>query len=207
MCTLLSWISNIQELLGTMSEVGVQGKPVLWWGPLLHDPQEVLRRRYALLCLKMAHLSFLWQVNAAVKLRRLGKQYETWTAEDWNKVMFSKESPLQQFVMPKRILGRIGKRFDEQYIFQSRQQPPSQMICGTRSKYGTAGLCYLPPEITINGVRYIDLLVEKHQRIIFMHDGASWHWSKFVQNFYNRINVTTLGWPGNITDLNPIKNS
>lgn len=147
------------------------------------------------------------RVNAAVKFRRLGKQYETWTAEDWNKVMFAKESPLKQFVMPKRILGRIGKRFDEKYIFQSRQQPPSQRICGIRSKYGTAGLCFLPSKITINGARYVDRLLEKHQRIIFMHDGALWHWTKFVQNFYNRIKVTTLGWPGNITDLNPIENS
>ena len=45
-----------------------------------------------------------------------------------------------------------------------------------------------------------------HNTIIFMQDGAPCHRSKIVKKFLEENHVTTLDWPGNSPDLNPIEN-
>ena len=45
-----------------------------------------------------------------------------------------------------------------------------------------------------------------HSTTIFMHNGAPCHRSKIVKKFLGENHVTVLGWPGNSSDLNPIKN-
>ena len=45
-----------------------------------------------------------------------------------------------------------------------------------------------------------------HQLLIFMHDGATCHWSKIVKQFLTKNHIKILDWPGNSPDLNPIKN-
>lgn len=156
------------------------------------------------------------RLTAVMKSKRLAfaKKHETWTAEDWSRVMFSDESTLQQFVTRKRHIRRPpGKRFEDRYTIQTMKHPPSQMIWGAMSKSGTAGLYFLPQGTTMNGAKYVELLREKlklhmyiHQCSIFMHDGAPCHRSKVVQNFLAKIKVSTLDWPGNSPDLNPIEN-
>ena len=44
-----------------------------------------------------------------------------------------------------------------------------------------------------------------HSTTIFMHDGAPCHRSKIVKKFLEH-HVTTLNWPGNSPNLNPIEN-
>jgi len=76
---------------------------------------------------------------------------------------------------------------------------------------GTAGLYFLPPGITMNGEKYVNLLkskLELHMRVhncdIFMHDGAPCHRSKVVKNFLEQKRIQRLEWPGNSPDLDPI---
>ena len=58
---------------------------------------------------------------------------------------------------------------------------------------GTAALYFLPAGVTINGSRYVNLLQEKlqlrmavHQCSVFMHDGTPCHQSKIVQSFLDQ---------------------
>ena len=87
------------------------------------------------------------------------------------------------------------------------------MIWGAMSKNGTAGLYFLTPGTTMNGSKYVELLKNKllvhmnvHNAIIFMQDSAPCHRSKIVKKFLEENHVTTLDWPGNSPDLNPIEN-
>ena len=78
---------------------------------------------------------------------------------------------------------------------------------------GTAALYFLPAGVTINGQRYVNLLREKlqlcmavHQCSVFMHDGTQYHRSKMVQSFLHQQRIKMLKYPGNSPNLNPIEN-
>jgi len=127
--------------------------------------------------------------------------------------MFSDECTLQQFVVRKRHVRRPrGKRFNEKYTISTMKHPPSQMIWGAISEHGVAGVSFLLPGTTMNGHRYVELLAEKlnihmavHNCTIFMQDGAPCHRSKVAKTFLAENRIKVLDWPGNSPDLNPIE--
>ena len=47
---------------------------------------------------------------------------------------------------------------------------------------------------------------KKHEKPIFMHDGAPCHRSKRISTYLEKKKVTVLDWPGNSPDMNPIEN-
>ena len=137
-----------------------------------------------------------------------------WTIQQWQQVLFSDESTVQQFTNRKRYVRRpSGKRFSERYTIQIMKQPPSVMIWGGMSINETAGLFFLPPGTTMNGQKYLDLLKNKlelhmavHKCSVFMQDGAPCHRAKIVTQFLKAQKINILDWPGNSPDLNPIEN-
>ena len=156
------------------------------------------------------------KLTAAIKAKCLqfANNHQHWTAEQWGKVLFSDELTFQQFVVRKRHVRRpTGKRFHERYTIPTVKHPPSQMVWGAMSRNGVAALSFLPPEITMNGPKYVQMLSEKlklhlqvHNCQIFMQDGAPCHRSKVVKNSLDSNNIDLLEWPGNSLDLNPIEN-
>jgi len=50
------------------------------------------------------------------------------------------------------------------------KHPPSQMIWGAISEHGVAGIFFLPPGTTMNGPRYVELLVEKLKINMAVHN-------------------------------------
>ena len=88
------------------------------------------------------------RLTQAMKSKRLAfaKKHVKWTIQQWQQVLFSDESTVQQFTNRKRYVRRpSGKRFRERYTIQTMKQPPSVMIWGGMSINGTAGLffCHL----------------------------------------------------------------
>ena len=156
------------------------------------------------------------RLTAAMKAKRLqfANNHQHWTAEQWGKVLFSDESTFQQFVVRKRHVRKpTGKRFDERYTIPTVKHPPSQMVWGTMSRNGAAALNFLPPGITINEPKYVQMLSEKlklylqvHNCQIFMQDGAPCHRSKVAKNFLDSNKIDLLEWTGNSPDLNPFEN-
>ena len=87
------------------------------------------------------------------------------------------------------------------------------MVWGAISIKGTAGFFFLKPGTTMNGKRYLNLMKEKlqlhmslHNCTIFMQDRAPCHRSKIVTYFFRANKITLLEWPKNSPDLNPIEN-
>ena len=87
------------------------------------------------------------------------------------------------------------------------------MIWGAMSVNGTATLHFVPAGVTMNSSRYVNLLREKlqlhmavHQSSVFMHDGAPCYRSKVMQSFLDQQRINMLEWPGKSPDLNPIEN-
>jgi len=93
------------------------------------------------------------------------------------------------------------------------KHPPSMMIWEVISTQGTAGLFYLYPRTTMNGKKYLELMKEKlelhmavHNCEIFMHDGAPCHRAKIVTDLLKTKNIKLSEWLGNSLDPNPIEN-
>lgn len=152
--------------------------------------------------------------NMKKKRLAFAKKYESWGEEEWGKVLFSDESSVQQFVVRKRHVRRpSGKRFVERFTIPTVKHPPSQMVWGSMSKYGTAGLYFLPVGTTMNGEKYLNLLKNhldipngSHGCTVFMHDGAPCHRAAHVRTYLKMRKIDVLDWPGNSPDLNPIEN-
>ena len=66
----------------------------------------------------------------------------------------------------------------------------------------------------MTGKRYRQLLMQQlpdymaqHGCDVFMHDGAPCHRANIVKNWLQGRGITTMEWPGNSPDLNPIENA
>ena len=147
------------------------------------------------------------RLTPSMKAKRyaFAKAHQHWTTENWRKVLFSDESTVQQFTCRKRLVRRpVGARYEDRYTIQTMKHPPSIMVWGAMSARGTAGLYFLQPGTTMNGTKYLDLLKDKleihmnvHECNVFMHDGAPCHRAKSVKSFLREKNIDFLDWPGN----------
>ena len=87
------------------------------------------------------------------------------------------------------------------------------MICGVMSCRGAAGLCFVPLNSTMNGIKYVQLLKEKlklhvhvHGCTIFTQDGAPCHRLKVATEFREKNEISVLECHGNNPDSSPVKN-
>ena len=84
----------------------------------------------------------------------------------------------------------LSKHFDKKYIVATMKHRPSQMI---------SGLYFIPPNTTMNGPKYVELLKEKlniymhiHGCMIFMQDGAPCNRSKVATVFLKKNKISVL---------------
>lgn len=144
------------------------------------------------------------------------RKYSTWSAEQWEKVLFSDESTFTQFYSFCRHVRRpVGQRFNPRYTVATVKQAPKVMVWGCVSGAGgRGGLWVMPKNTTINGTVYLNILKEKVNNFIqihgathFQHDGAPCHNTKIVKDWLAAQEITVIGpWPGNSPDLNIIEN-
>jgi len=148
--------------------------------------------------------------------RRLAfcEKYKTWTAQNWEAVMFSDESSFKLWGNGSKFVRRpIGQRYNPAYTLPTVKNFSTLMIWGCFSSFGRGRLHFVPKGTTINAVKYRDILEDKlllamdtHNTTIFQHDNAPCHAAKSVSQFLDRHKIQVLDWPGNSPDLNPIEN-
>ena len=122
-----------------------------------------------------------------------------WNTENWRKVLFS-ELTVQQFTSWKHLARRpVGARCEDHYTIQTTKHPPSIMVWEAMAAQRTAGRYFLQPGTTMNGTKYLNLLKDKleihmmvHDCNVFMHDDAPCHRAKSVKNLLQEKNVDIL---------------
>ena len=137
-------------------------------------------------------------------------QHKNWTCAQWSKALFQTNLQFNSLLQKQRNVRRPpGTRYNKKYTQETIKHPPNVMVGGAISIEGTAGLFFLKPGTTINGQRYLNLMKEKlqlhmsvHDCIIFMQDGAPCYCSKIVTDFLPVNKITLLEWPGNSFNLN-----
>ena len=144
------------------------------------------------------------------------KNYKHWTSQQWRKVMFLDESTFRLVRGQSKVVKRPlnVRRHDPRYTVKTVKHPDSVMVWGAISGiHGEGGLYLLPINATMGGSNYLGVLDDHllpfwgiHQPTHFMHDGAPAYRTKLVTKWLKETDIPVLEWPGNIPDLNPIKN-
>ena len=142
------------------------------------------------------------------------KRYRHYSVEDWERVMWTDESTFEQFGTRVKHIRRPPKtRHHPGYVVQTMKHPLKQMVWGSMSAKGRAGLFFLPAGMTMNSKTYLNVLKDKlrlhmtvHNATTLMHDGAPCHRAKIVSDWLQSNSVNVLQWPGNSPDCNPIEN-
>lgn len=143
------------------------------------------------------------------------RKYRHWTVQQWETVMFSDESTVEQFGQHVQYVRRpISQRYNPKYVLPTVKQAPKVMIWGAITANMRCGLWFMPANTTINARVYLDVLQQKlpifrniTRTTIFQHDGAPCHTAKLVSKWLYDNGIEVLGpWPGNSPDLNPIEN-
>lgn len=155
-------------------------------------------------------------LNPQQRKRRIEfcKRHQGWTIQDWADVMFSDESSFKLWGNGATFVRRpVGERYNMKYILPTVKKYESIMIWGCFGNRGRGRLFIVPKGVTINAVRYIDILRDRLLAAmdalgtgVFQHDNAPCHAARIVQQFLGNHGVRVLDWPGNSPDLNPIEN-
>ena len=157
-------------------------------------------------------------LTAAMKKKRMAfaKKHQSWSVEDWKKVMFSDESTFRLvrggIVRVRRPAG--SDRYASKYCSSTVKHPPSVMVWGCFSGLlGRGSLWFLPKGEMMNSTNYLKCLEEKlipfmeiHGTTKFLQDGAPCHKAKRVMDYLKSQRFEVIDWPGNSPDLNPIEN-
>lgn len=155
-------------------------------------------------------------LTPAMKKKRLNwaRKYQSWTAQDWKKVVFSDETHfLVQGFRPTFVRRSVGEPIREQHLIQKVKHPQKQMFWGYFTSGGPGSL--VPVEGMMNSKKYISVIERKLVPMMqtfaggvgfFQQDLAPCHTSKLTKKFFQEQKITVLDWPGNSPDVNPIEN-
>ena len=161
------------------------------------------------------------------------KKHQNWIISDWQKVLWTDESPFQLYATPNRQNDRVWARSTHEVppILQVKF-PMKIQVWGLMSHQAISRLHIIPRGQSINGAYYrneilaktckeaIDRtpntgsvlerpMLENMSDYAFMQDGAPPHTAKLTQQWC-QDNLKDFwkktDWPGNSPDLNPIEN-
>jgi len=157
-------------------------------------------------------------VSSTNKTARLTwcRNHESWTVQDWRKVLWSDESTFSQFQQSRTC--RVWREPIEEWLVScisaTVRHSPSLMHWGCFSWHGKGPI--VPLYRSVTGTAYVDTL-RKHavptiRRLFprrngwFQHDNATPHKSNVAKAFLTKSRMRVLDWPAQSPDLNPIEN-
>lgn len=149
--------------------------------------------------------------------RRLtwAKEHLSWSTEEWKKLLWSDESPyVLRFQHSKRVWRLPNERYSKSCMTGTVKQDKRIMVWGCFASHGVGNL------YRVKGImdkeQYHQILIRqmvssakklfKDGNFIFQHDNDPKHKAKIIQKYLERKNITTLDWPSQSPDLNPIEN-
>lgn len=187
-------------------------------GMLENVSERTIQRRLQIDCnMPSRRPAFKPLLTKTMKAKRVAfcKKYESWTTEQWSKIMFSDESMFKTIASrPKHVRRPPGSnRYDSKYTIKTVKHPESVMVWGSFCASGRGGLYFLPKNTTMNSESYISCLNDHlltffgiHRCEFFLQDGAPCHTSKKTKKWLADNKIPLMDWPGNSPDLNPIEN-
>ena len=138
------------------------------------------------------------------------KKHLSWTVDDWEKVLFSDESPFELFQKSRNawVRRRIGEEFKAECVTPTVKHGGGKiMIWGCFSIHGTGKLKRIIGNM--NGAMYREILktyMTPHMQTlprgtIFQHDNDPKHRSKIVQKYLEGTKCKVLSWLSQSPDL------
>ncbi len=163
---------------------------------------------------KLLKKPFVSSVNM-IKRIDFAKNHAEKGPEFWDRVIWSDETMVRSLPKSIDILIKTNQSDWREKMAQNHQFQNGGfgvMFWGCFSGLGLGPIVAI--EETLNSEAYIELLKEHlipeiravGDNVVFMQDNAPCHKSKAVVEFLKRENVTTLDWPPQSPDLNPIEN-
>jgi transposase len=149
--------------------------------------------------------------------------YKHWTAEQWERVIFSDEVTIEGEGRKRHVRVRRpdGHRFDPQYTLHSRIFTPSrhlfacfcsrgpgfcEMYEGKLDGKALRGLLERTVPETARDYYQTDPTKPNHEPWWLLHDNSPQFSSREVQRWLHNSAINVLDWPPYSPDLNPIEN-
>lgn len=149
--------------------------------------------------------------------------YQSWTAEDWERVIMSDEVTIEGEGRKRHVRVRRpkGHRFDPEYTVHSRIYAPSrhlfacfcsrgpgfcEMYEGKLKGKALRGLLDRTVKQTAADYYQTDPLKPGHEQWWFLHDNSPPFQSGPVHTWLHTKAINVLEWPPHSPDLNPIEN-
>jgi len=143
------------------------------------------------------------------------KEHQSWTVEDWKKVLFSDETKINLFGNDGRRYVRRpkGSRYDSRYQIPTvKHGGGSIMLWGAFSWKGVGPIFKI--EGNMDSAMYKNIILEQmlpyaRQNMprgwIFQQDNDPKHRSHLLQQVFSKKKIRVLQWPSQSPDLNPIE--
>jgi len=143
-------------------------------------------------------------------------EYQSWTKDDWSKVMWSDESTFSQFQQSRcsRVWREPHEKWNISCVSATVKHSPSRMFWGCFSRQGLGPI--VPLTGTVTGATHVIILRKRvmptmrrafpNHDGIFQEDNARPHKTKLAKKFHAENGLRVLPWPAQSPDLNPIEN-
>jgi transposase len=159
-------------------------------------------------------------LTAIQKARRLAfaKKHASWTAEDWEAVLWTDESPFSIFGECGKtyVRRRVGEEFDEQCLQPTVKHGGGKIqVWGCFTAHGVGHLHritgimdqHVYKQILVHHLRPSLRQLGGMNKLLFQQDNDPKHTAKSIQSYIKQAGYKCLeDWPSQSPDLNPIEN-
>jgi len=161
-----------------------------------------------------AQKPFLREKNRVHRLKWC-QEHQDWTKEQWHRVLWSDESPfVLRYPGKKRVWRKTGERYSQRCTQATVKHDVKIMIwgCFAGDKLGPLHLIegimdqHVYRDILETYVRPTVNDMFGGENYYFQQDNDPKHKSKRCQEYLAYNNITTIEWPAQSPDLNPIEN-